>query len=277
MAIIVSTRPSPIDRNGESTRDVPTLLAAALVLFAAGAVASIPSVAVPAFLALQRWTEAVPDAFWATWSVLGLGLSATLVAALVADENMGSVASMLWALVLGGLAVQIVKHTWPLPRPIAVMPADAVHVIGHRLRVGSMPSGHAAMIFALAVALARDRWRRQRWLAPMLLALGALGAVARVAVGAHWPGDILVGGGIGVLGVAAGVAVDRRTGLRSWLSTPAGRQLFAVVQLVGGVVLICSDTGYPSAALVQWALGVGSIVSALLHWRDASGGRATRA
>src|SRR5207237_7851239 len=116
----------------------------------------------------------------------------------------------LWSLLVGGVAVQLFKHAWVLPRPLAVLPADAVHVIGLRLRAGSMPSGHAAMLAALACALAREAWLRRRSLVPPILLLGTLGCIARVAVGVHWPSDVLVGAAIGVLSVVAGDLLDAR-------------------------------------------------------------------
>lgn len=246
------------------------LVVLALVLLGAALVVGGRSLDSRVFLALQSATTAVPDVFWAAWSVLGLGLSAALLAALVPSRTMAPVATMLWSLLVGGLAVQLLKHAWALPRPLAVLPPESVHVIGLHLRAGSMPSGHSAMIAVLACAVAREAWPRLRALIPVIVVLGVLGCVARVAVGAHWASDVLAGAGIGVLSVAIGDVLDARWSLRRWLATRRGRQLFAVVQLVAAVVLLATDTGYPSALAVQWLLGLASIVSAAVRWRDAT-------
>jgi len=246
------------------------LASIAIVLLVAGLVLSNRSLNTSAFMALQRLTDWLPAPFWAAWSVLGLGLSAALLAALVADDRMAPVATILWSLLIGGLMLQLVKHTFALPRPLAVLPPESVHVIGVRLRAGSMPSGHSAMIAALACAVAREAWLRRRSLVPLVWLLGALGCIARVAVGAHWPSDVLVGAAIGLLSVVAGDLIDARWSLRRWLSSPVGRRIFAVVQLIAAIVLLATDTGYPSALAVQWLVGIASIVSAVMRWRHAS-------
>ena len=245
------------------------LLVLGAVLLAAGVAVLAFSLDAPLFYWVQRQTALVSPAFWSAWSVLGLGLSAALIAALFADARMAPVATMLWSLLLGGVALQLVKHGLALPRPLAVLPPDTVHVIGQQLRAGSLPSGHSAMVAALGCALVRVAWPRARWLAPVIVVLAALGCIARIAVGAHWPSDVLVGAAIGVLSVAAGDAVDARWSLRRWLATANGRRLFAIVQLIAAIVLLTTRTGYPLALPVQWLLGLASIVSAALRWRAA--------
>ena len=171
------------------------LTMAGFCLLAAGLGISARGLDVGIFMRVQRLTEWLPPVFWSVGSVLGLGVSCALLAALAADERMRPVAIVLWSLVIGGLAVQVFKHLWPAPRPAAVLAADLIHVIGPRLRVGSMPSGHAATVAALACALAAEVRARSGAAALVCLLLGVLGCVARIAVGAHWPSDVLVGAG----------------------------------------------------------------------------------
>jgi membrane-associated phospholipid phosphatase len=72
----------------------------------------------------------------------------------------------------------------------------------------SMPSSHTAAATALSVVLARMYPR----LAPLLVVLAVLVGICRVLVAAHYPSDVLVGWGLGV--VMAGVAMDREWGQR---------------------------------------------------------------
>lgn len=58
----------------------------------------------------------------------------------------------------------------------------------------SFPSGHTVTIFALATALALI-WRRLAWPA---FAMAILVGLSRIAVGAHWPSDVLAGAWIGI-------------------------------------------------------------------------------
>jgi undecaprenyl-diphosphatase len=64
----------------------------------------------------------------------------------------------------------------------------------------SFPSDHATAAFALAVAVFMYH-RRAGWL---MLAMAAVVAVGRVAVGTHYPGDVLAGA---MLGSAAALVV----------------------------------------------------------------------
>src|SRR4051812_16313290 len=81
-----STTFAPSPRQAASAPARLVFLGVALLVI--GIVFSDRSLDTPAFLWLQQVTEFVPPAFWAAWSVLGLGLCTALIAALVADKAM---------------------------------------------------------------------------------------------------------------------------------------------------------------------------------------------
>src|SRR4029078_3219824 len=92
-------------------------------------------------------------------------------------------------------AAQIIAHIWERPRPYIAHPGDA-HLFIAASHDPSFPSDHATAAFAIAVALLlRDR---QEGMLRVVLAVTL--CVARVAVGTHYPGDVLAGA---VLGSAA--------------------------------------------------------------------------
>ncbi len=108
------------------------------------------------------------------------------------------------AAVAGGLgaaialaAAQVVARLVDRPRPFVADPGG-VHLFAAHAADAGFPSDHATAAFAIAVALLlRDR----RWGAGVL-GLATLLAVGRVALGLHYPTDVLAGALLGG-GVAA--------------------------------------------------------------------------
>jgi undecaprenyl-diphosphatase len=83
---------------------------------------------------------------------------------------------------------------WPRPRPYVAHPGDA-HLFIAPSGDPSFPSDHATAAFAIAVSLVL-RSRRVGWLA---VGTAVVLAVARVAVGTHYPSDVLGGALLGTL------------------------------------------------------------------------------
>jgi undecaprenyl-diphosphatase len=105
----------------------------------------------------------------------------------------GVVAAGFSALLGLGVA-QLIAHLWARPRPYVAHAADA-HLFIARSADPSFPSDHATAAFAIAVALLL-RHRNAGWLA---VAMAVVLSVARVAVGTHYPSDVLAGAAIGTL------------------------------------------------------------------------------
>jgi membrane-associated phospholipid phosphatase len=98
------------------------------------------------------------------------------------------------------------------PRPAAVVDNAHMRIVGETLHNVAMPSGHTLTAFAVAsalyFALPPERRLRHAWL--WLLALGA--GLSRIAVGAHWPGDVAVGASLGLLAGLLGHLLLQRMG-----------------------------------------------------------------
>ncbi|MEO5688199.1 MAG: phosphatase PAP2 family protein [Burkholderiaceae bacterium] len=239
--------------------------------------------------------------FWSALSVAGLALSAWIYLTAFAQDVPERAAQLLWGIVLGGLTASWIKHHLPSPRPWLALGAEHLNVIGVPLSAGSMPSGHSAMAFAMLAVLVAERRRFGERSAVggflttntgiTLVALLAFGiALSRLAVGAHWPADTLVGGGLGlVFGSIAPHAwpVGAMTRL---LSRPLGQRLMAAGMLVCALCIAATpalldatglvdkkwarnlQTGYPLAASLQIVLALVALAGALRWWR-ASGRR----
>ena len=239
-----------------------------------------------------------PDApaTWSMLSVAGLALSAWIYLTAFAEDVPERAAQLLWGIVLGGLTASWIKHHLPSPRPYLALGAEHLNVVGAPLSAGSMPSGHSAMAFAMLAVLIAERRRFAERSAVdgfltsnvglTLVALLAFGiALSRLAVGAHWPADTLVGGGLGlVFGSLAphGWPVGATTRL---LSRPLGQRLMAAGFVVCAFCIAATPAvldatglvdrkwarnllpGYPLAAPLQIVLALVALSGAWRWWR----------
>jgi undecaprenyl-diphosphatase len=111
-------------------------------------------------------------------------------------------ASALASAGLGLLVNRLIAHFWDRPRPYESH--RGVYTLSHS-HDPSFPSDHASAAFGIAFAvLCFDGVA-----GVLFLVLAVLIAVGRVIIGAHYPGDILAGLGVGLLSALVVVFVAR--------------------------------------------------------------------
>lgn len=94
-----------------------------------------------------------------------------------------------------GLAIaQVLSRLVDRPRPFVAHP-DTIHLFARHAADPGFPSDHTTAAFAIGVALLL---RSRRWGSLALLAATIL-AVTRVAMGIHYPTDVLAGAVVGAL------------------------------------------------------------------------------
>jgi undecaprenyl-diphosphatase len=104
--------------------------------------------------------------------------------------------SALSLLVARGLITEIIRFFYPRPRPFLELNFQAL--IAHP-GSAAFPSGHAVTFFVLAAVV----FFMNKKYFYYFLGGAILNALARVAVGVHWPTDVLTGAFIGLVTVAA--------------------------------------------------------------------------
>ncbi|MFZ2267427.1 MAG: phosphatase PAP2 family protein [Azonexus sp.] len=200
------------------------------------------------FVAAQSLTNRFPDWLWESLTVLG---DERVLLALMLPFCW-RYPKVFWSLVLaaliGGLIGRGLKVWLEIPRPAAVLAVDQITIIGSRLMNKSFPSGHTISAFTFAaVWLGMLGWRKT-W--PLLI-VAALAGFSRVAVGAHWPLDVLGASAIGVLGAWLGIGLARhwRWGLR--IRPHRGLVCLAALAVA---TLPFEDQGYPDSQVIRLAV-----------------------
>ena len=211
------------------------------------------------FVAGNRFlNDVLSPALWSAITLTGSVLGALALLAPSLKTYPRLIAAALLAAPLATLFSEGGKQFFDLMRPAGVLAADSFQLIGQRLYVHSFPSGHATTTGLAAATLiltwpeAATRWR----IATSALLIGALILLSRIAVGAHWPLDLLVGAAGGWLCGVCGAWLTSR--FRFW-ERPGGVRVMAVMVLATSLALLFVNLGYPDAHLYQIGLGAWGI------------------
>ena len=126
-------------------------------------------------------------------AVLGLLALAAWAWRRRADLAVTALVAVLAVAVAGGLT-QVIKHLVGRPRPRMNLSWNELVGPVWDSDLHSLPSGHAATSFALAMYLGL---RFPRWILPLLV-LAALISVGRVLSLSHYPSDVVIGAWLGL-------------------------------------------------------------------------------
>jgi membrane-associated phospholipid phosphatase len=199
---------------------------------------------------------ALPAVLWAALSLLGnawgvLGVTAPLL--VLAPR-------LLWAWLCAApfaiLFTRLGKGLIVSPRPAAVVDNMQMHILGERLELVSMPSGHTLTAFAVASAIYFALPVATRWRHSWLFVLAAAVGLSRIAVGAHWPGDVAVGACLGLLAGVLGNVLLSRMAPSHWQPTAWSLRLVALLVLAAAYPLVDAGLDFAEALPVQIVLAL---------------------
>ncbi len=245
-----------------------------LVLFALSAPLWLHTFEPAMFVFINSLCAPVAAPVWTGLSLLGnawgvLGVTAPLL--VLAPRLMWAwLCAAPFAIVFARLGKGLIES----PRPAAVVDNTQMHVVGELLHNVSMPSGHTLTAFTVASAIyfALPAQGRTRHLWLFVLAAGA--GLSRIAVGAHWPGDVAVGMCLGLLAGMLGTRLLARMGSQHLQATAWSLRLVAGLLLATLYTLLTEmqdfaenwPAQYVLAAVVVVAL-VGFVRQNVVAWR----------
>lgn len=214
------------------------------------------------FALLNSLGAVQPQWPWELVTVLGDERTVFALALLGSRRNPRLFWALALAAVLGTLFTHSLKPLFDAARPPAVLPADALNLIGAGHRRGSFPSGHsvtAALFLGVWFCFVCNRWLRLG-----LVILAAEIALSRVVVGVHWPVDVAAGLMGGFLAAWVGTALSGRW---DWGAQPAGHLMLVVS--VGLFVVWVTLPAYgvsPGAAWLLRGIGLAALAVSLWHY-----------
>lgn len=155
--------------------------------------------------------------------------------------------SLITASLLSLIASSGLKNLFNIPRPAAALDNQSFIIIGQKLPgYSSLPSGHSITIFTTLTVLLfafipQKQPNRLGWILIFLIS-GLTLAFSRVAVGAHYPLDVVVGSTVGFLSGITGIILSRNYKIWTWVGNKRFYPLFIVLLLICIVAIVLKIT-----------------------------------
>lgn len=135
---------------------------------------------------------------WVTITNLGGFMCASCLLIIVLRNNLQLLANALVAAFILNIVVQGGKTFFSISRPEHLEHFPDLIKLGPLLVDYSMPSGHTSTAFMTAMFIIRC-YELTGWRLWLVIASASLVGLSRMAVGAHWPSDVLAGAALGSL------------------------------------------------------------------------------
>ena len=128
----------------------------------------------------------------------------------------------------------VLKRIFAVPRPAAFLDPETFTIVGKTLKgYTSLPSGHSMTTFmvitvVLYAFMPKKLSHKTLWSIAMV-STGLIVAFSRVAVGAHYPFDVIIGSSLGYIAAIIGIRLNRNY---NWLEWIKKKRFYPVIMLI---------------------------------------------
>lgn len=157
-------------------------------------------------------------------------------------------APKIWEALLSTLLVSLVlccpfKSMFAVPRPAATFDNNTFYIVGRAVcGHNSCPSGHTITIFAILTVLMfgfmpKETKSKILWIFS-IITIGYFLAFTRVAVGAHYPLDVIIGSVIGYISGLLGIFIARKYKIFAWINVKKYYPILILLFVFGCILLV---------------------------------------
>jgi membrane-associated phospholipid phosphatase len=190
------------------------------------------------FLAINKILSVNPE-FWLNVTMLGDVAVLLPILSLTILRN-----TRIWSSLIGSIPMALLlthgdKLLFKIPRPAAIIDNSHFKIVGAALKgCTSLPSGHTLTIFAavtilLKISVFENKVKHPVLWTILLTLVASVVAISRIAVGAHWPADVLAGAVLGSISGMSGIYLsDRYTSWWRWMNNVKYAQFHIITLLL---------------------------------------------
>jgi membrane-associated phospholipid phosphatase len=151
--------------------------------------------------------------------------------------------TLLSAIIVSAIFSVCLKNLFSIPRPAEVLSQNTFVIIGKELTgYSSLPSGHSITIFTVVSCILLGFMpmklaNKLVWcISLVIFGLGL--AFSRVAVGAHFPLDVVIGCVIGYVSALTGIFINKKFNAWQWIGNKRYYPLFIVLFGISAAILV---------------------------------------
>lgn len=156
--------------------------------------------------------------------------------------------ALISASIFSAIFSKILKEFFCVPRPASALDTNSFIIIGKMLpgSTSSLPSGHSITIMTVLTVLMfafepKNNLKKTIWFAAFLTT-GLIVAMSRVAIGAHFPIDVMIGCIVGYISGISGIFFSRKYNFLSWISLKKYYPVFIVIYLIATIFIVYKIT-----------------------------------